>query len=151
MATRRFRATVRLNGRTATGIEVPAEVVEGLGAGRRPKVRATVAGHTYRSSVASMGGTYMLPVSAEQRERAGIAAGDEVDVELEPDTAPREVTVPDDLAAALDPEARRFFDGLSYSNKRWYVLWIEGAKRAETRERRVRQAAVMLREGRERG
>lgn len=146
----RFRATVRLNGKTATGIPVPAEIVEGLGSSKRPRVRVTLGGHTYRSSVGSVGGEFMLPVSAEVRKSAGIAAGDEVEVDLELDAEPREVTVPADLTDALDgdAEARRFFDGLSYTHQRAYVMWIEEAKRAETRRRRVSQAIEMLREGR---
>ena len=146
----RFRATIRLGGKTATGIQVPAEIVESLGSSRRPPVRVTINGHTYRSTVAVMGGQFMLPVSAEQRENAGVAAGDEVDVDIELDTEPREVTVPPDLAEALDgdADAKRFFEGLSYSHKRRHVLAIEDAKTAETRQRRVAKAVSMLREGR---
>ncbi|HZD38758.1 MAG TPA: DUF1905 domain-containing protein, partial [Actinomycetes bacterium] len=81
----RFRATIELSGKTATGIEVPEEVVAGLGNSRRPAVRATISGYTYRSSVGSMGGRFLLPISAEVRDRAGVAAGDEVDVDLELD------------------------------------------------------------------
>lgn len=145
----RFRAVVQLGGKTATGIEVPAEVVEGLGGSKRPAVNVTINGYDYRSTVASMGGRYMLPISAEHRQGAGVAAGDEVEVALELDTAPREVTVPADLAAALDgvPEARRFFDGLSYSRKLRYVLQVEGAKKAETRQRRVADTITRLANG----
>jgi hypothetical protein len=146
----RFRATIELAGKTATGFQVPDDVVTALGAGRRPPVRVTIGGHTYRSTVASMGGRFMVGVSAQNRTAAAVAAGDEVDVDLELDTEPREVDVPEDLAAALDgePEARRFFDGLSYSRKQWFVLRIEQAKKAETRRRRLDEAVTMLREGR---
>jgi hypothetical protein len=146
----KFRSTLLLGGKTATGIEVPPEVVEGLGSSKRPAVRVTINGHSYRSTVAPRGGIYMLPVSAEQREGAAIAAGDEVDVLLELDTAPREVEVPNDLAKALakEPDAKRFFEGLSYSNKQRHVLSIEGAKTAETRQRRIDKAITMLRGGR---
>ena len=146
----RFRATIQLNGKTATGVQVPTEVVAALGSGKRPPVRVTINGHTYRSSVAPMGGQFMLGVSAEVRERAGVAAGDEVDVEIELDTEPREVTVPLDLAGALDrdTEAKLHFDGLSYSHKRRHVLSIEEAKTAETRQRRIAKAISALREGR---
>ena len=125
-----FRATLELNGKTATGICVPDEVVAALGSGKRPPVQVTLAGYTYRSTVASMGGRFMLPVSAEVRERAGIAAGEEVDVALAPDSEPREVAVPPDLAAALGgaPEARRLFDGLSYSKQKAVVVSIESAE-----------------------
>ena len=145
----RFRATVELGGKTATGIRVPAEVVARLGPSKRPAVRVTINGHTYRSTVAPLGGVHMLPVSAEIRERAGVAAGDEVEVDIELDTEPREVTVPPDFAAALDrdADARRSFDGLSYSNKRRYVLSIEEAKTEETRRRRIAKAIDTLRAG----
>jgi hypothetical protein len=148
----RFRATIEQSGKTATGIRVPDEVVTGLGAGKRPAVRVTIGGHTYRSTVASMGGVFMVGVSAENRASAGIAAGETVDVDIELDTAPREVTVPPDLAEALerDAAAKRTFDELSYSNKQWHVLSIEGAKTAETRRRRIAKSIGMLREGRAR-
>jgi len=143
----RFRATVRLGGKTATGIPVPPEVVEGLRAGRRPPVRVTIHGYTYRSSVASMGGEFMLPVSADVRGKAGVAAGDEVDVDIELDTEPREVTVPADFAEALDrdADARRAFDRLAYSHQLRWVLSIEDAKTPETRRRRVTKAVDELR------
>lgn len=148
----KFRATLELGGKTATGIEVPTEVVDELGSGKRPAVRVTIRGHTYRSTVASMGGRFMLPVSAENRESADIAAGDDIDVDLELDTEPRAVTVPADFAAALKREtkAKKFFDGLSYSKQRWHVLSIEGAKSPETRQRHIEKSIGMLREGRAR-
>jgi hypothetical protein len=146
----RFRTTVLLGGKTATGMEVPAEVVTSLGAGKRPPVTVTINGYTYRSTVAPMGGVFMLPVSAEVRAAAGIAAGDEVDVEVALDTEPREVNVPPDFAAALDRDAgaKRFFDGLSYSNRRRLMLAITGAKSEETRQRRIAKTVDALREGR---
>ena len=145
----RFTATVLSSGKTATGLRVPDEVVEGLGAGKRPKVKVTLNGYTYRTSIAPMGGVFMVSVSAEVRERAGVAADDVVDVELELDTERREVSVPPDLAAALDaePEARRTFDGLSYSNQLWHALQVEGAKTEETRQRRIAKSVAALREG----
>jgi hypothetical protein len=146
----KFQGTVELGGTTATGIRVPDEIVSSLGSSRRPAVRVTINDHTYRSTVASMGGAFMLPVSAEIRELAGVAAGDEVDVDVELDTEPRQVTVPSDLANALssDADARRFFDGLSYSNQRRVVMPIEGARTEETRLRRLAKAVSSLREGR---
>jgi hypothetical protein len=146
----RFRTTIQLEGKTATGFRVPPEVVAGLGGGKRPAVTVTIRGHTYRSTVAAYGDVFMLPLAAEHRQAAGVTAGDEVEVELAPDTAPREVEVPADLAAALagEPEARAFFDGQSYSNRRWFVLSVESAKTPETRLRRVDKAVTMLREGR---
>ncbi|MEO7000628.1 MAG: YdeI/OmpD-associated family protein [Ktedonobacterales bacterium] len=145
----KFHAIIQLGGKTATGIQVPDEVVAGLGSNKRPSVRVTINGYTYRSTVATMSGVFMLPVSAEVRAGAGVAAGDEVDVDIELDTEPREVDVPADFADALatDTDAKRFFEGLSYSNKRRFVLGIEDAKTAETRQRRIAKAISTLREG----
>jgi Bacteriocin-protection, YdeI or OmpD-Associated/Domain of unknown function (DUF1905) len=144
-----FRATLRLGGKTATGIAVPAAVVAGLGSSRRPAVRVTLKGHTYRSTVAPMGAVFMLPVSAEHRALAGVAAGDELDVDIVLDTEPREVTLPPDFAAALDQDdaARRFFDGLSFTNKRWHADRIAAAKKLETRQRRIADSVGLLRAG----
>jgi len=148
----RFRTTIEQAGKTATGIQVPEEVVQALGSGKRPAVTVTINGYSYRSTVAVLGGRYMVGVSAEHRAGAGVAGGDEVDVDIDLDTAPREVTVPPDLAAALDtePEARRTFDGLSYSNQSWHVLQVEGAKTDETRQRRIARSVDLLRQGRAR-
>ncbi|MNC08633.1 hypothetical protein D3C75_562290 [compost metagenome] len=146
----KFRTTVILGGKTATGIPVPDEVIERLGQGKKPAVKVTVNGYTYASTVAVMGGQFMLPLSAENRKGAGVSAGDEIEVELVHDNEPREVSVPQDFAEALDlePAARRFFDGLSYSGKRRFVLSIEDAKTAETRQRRITKAVQTLSEGR---
>ena len=135
----RFRATVLQTGKTTTGIEIPPEIVEALGRGKRPAVTVTINGYTYRNTVAVMGGIYMIGISAEHRAGTGVKGGDSVDVDLELDTAPREVTVPADLAAALDadPDARRTFDALSYSNRSWHTLQVDGAKTVETRQRRI--------------
>jgi Bacteriocin-protection, YdeI or OmpD-Associated/Domain of unknown function (DUF1905) len=144
-----FRTIVQQSGKTATGIRVPDQVVEALGSGKRPAVKVTINGYTYRSTVAVFGGEYWVGVSAEHRAGAGVAAGDEVDVDVELDTSPREVAVPADFSAALDaePEARRTFDRLSYSDKSWHVLQIEGAKAEETRRRRIARSIASLREG----
>jgi len=148
----RFRTTIRQSGKTATGIQVPDEVVEALGSGKRPAVRVTINGYTYRSTVAVLSGVYMVGVNADHRVGAGVAGGDEVEVDIELDTAPREVSVPDDLAAAIDaePVARRTFDGLSYSNKSWHVLQVTGAKTEQTRQRRIAKSVDILRQGRAR-
>ena len=148
----RFHTTVLQGDKTATGIRIPDEIVEALGAGKRPAVTVTINGFTYRSSVATVSGSYMVGVSAENRAGAGVAGGDEVDVDIELDTAPREVTVPDDFDAALDaaPKARAIFDGLSYSNKSWHVLQVTGARTDETRQRRIAKSVEMLAEGRAR-
>lgn len=143
---------MQLEGRTATGFRFPAEVVQAFESGKRPPVVVTIAGHSYRSTVAAYGDVFMLPLAAEHRVAAGLAAGDEIDVDLELDRAPRTVDEPLDFAAALDaePAARRTFDGLSNSNKKWHVLSIEGAKTSDTRQRRIEKSVATLREGRAR-
>jgi hypothetical protein len=140
----RFTSVIELGGKTATGICVPEEIVAALGAGKRPPVRVTINGYTYRNTIAPMGGRFMLSVSAAVRESASVAAGDEVEVEIEHDTSPRDVTVPADFAAALSPAARERFDALSYSNKLRHVLAIEGAKTPATRERRIAKVIAEL-------
>jgi hypothetical protein len=145
-----FRTTLFLAGKTAMGIVVPDAVVEALSAGKRPAVTVTINDrHTYRSTVAPMGGQFLIPVAAEQRNAAGVTAGEEIDVTLELDTAPRMVDVPDDLQAALnaDEPARVFFESLAYSHKLRHVLSINDAKTPETRARRIDKALEMLRSG----
>lgn len=148
----RLRVTLEQAGKTATGFAVPEDIVLGLGRGKRPPVRVTINGHTYRSTVAPYGDRYLIGVSAENRTAAGVRGGDEMDVELELDTEPRTVELPADFAAALDaePAARRTFDALSNSNKGWHVASINGAKTDETRTRRVEKSIAALREGRPR-
>lgn len=144
-----FRTILLSAGKTATGIEVPAAVVESLGAGKKPPVRVTINGYTYRNTIAVMGGRFMLSVSADNRTKAGVEAGQELEVSLALDTEPRVVTVPDDFQQALnrDPKAKAFFDKLSYSNKLRHVLVIEDAKTPETRQRRIEKSVQTLREG----
>jgi hypothetical protein len=134
-----FRATLQLHGKTATGVEVPDAVVAALSSGKRPAVMMTVNGHTWRNTVAVMGGQNLLGVSAENRSAAGIVAGDVIDIELELDTAKREVEVPEALALALaeNKTALAAFTALSYSNQRRHTLAVEAAKTEETRVRRI--------------
>jgi Bacteriocin-protection, YdeI or OmpD-Associated/Domain of unknown function (DUF1905) len=145
----RFRAKVELGGKTATGIPLPEDVVAAMGSGKRPKVRVAVGGHSYRTTVAPMGGRYFVPLNKENREAAGVAAGDEVAVDIEPDAEPRTVAVPADLAAALagDAAARAFFDGLSYTHRKEWVRWVEEAKKAETRATRIAKTVASLHAG----
>jgi hypothetical protein len=141
-----FRTTLLAAGKTATGIEVPAEIIEQLGGGKRAPVIVTIGTHSYRTTVGVMGGRTLVSVSASHRQQAGLAAGDEIDVRLELDTQPREVELPADFAAALakDPTARQFFDGLSASQKKWHVQSVESAKTEETRQRRITKSVEML-------
>jgi hypothetical protein len=141
-----FRTTVLAAGKTATGVEVPPDAVEALGAGKRPPVRVTINGYTYRNTVAVMGGKYLVGISAEHRNGAGVGAGDDIDVELVLDTAPRDVSVPPDFAAVLaaNPAAKDAFERLSYSRKLGLVQPIEAAKTQATRERRIEKAIIEL-------
>lgn len=134
-----FTTQIELGGKTATGFCVPADAVAAMGEGKKPKVLVTINGHTYRSTVAVYSGIYMLPLNAQNREAAGVQAGDTVEVTLEHDTAERRVEVPDDLAAALEAHAgaRSAFDALSYSKRRKRADGVASAKRPETRQRRI--------------
>ncbi|MDX6581740.1 MAG: hypothetical protein QOI10_924 [Solirubrobacterales bacterium] len=146
----KFETTILLAGKTATGIEVPPEVVEGLDAGKRPPVKVTINDKTYRSTIAARGDRFLVGVSAENRELTGVAAGDRVEVGIEVDDEPRTVALPPDFAQALGahPQARAFYDGLTASQKKAFVAPIEQAKKSETRTRRIEKAVGALREGR---
>ena len=132
-----------------TGIEVPRHIVEKLGSGKRPAVHVTLNGFTYRSTVAVMGGKYLIPLSAERRTNAKVKGGDKLDITLELDTEPREVELPHDFKKELskDKKALAFFEGLSYSGKSRYVIPITQAKTEETRQRRIEKAVSDLRNG----
>ncbi|MBC3760231.1 YdeI/OmpD-associated family protein [Quadrisphaera oryzae] len=154
----RYRTSV-LNPRgNATGLEVPTDVLDALGAGRRPLLRVTVARadgtsapYSWTTTPGSMGGAVMVPLSSEHRTAAGLAAGDEVDVDVEVASAPAPLAVPDDLAAAVEAAgATAFFDGLAPSHRKEWVRWVEDAKKAETRSSRVTQAAEALAAGKPR-
>lgn len=142
----KFQATVELHGKTATGITVPDEVIAALGAGKRVAVLVTINGYTYRSTVAPYNGAYLLPLSAEHREAAGVRAGAQVEVDLALDSAPRTVEVPPDLAAALDarPGARAAFDALSFTARKEHARQVESAKTQATRDRRVAAIVAQL-------
>ena len=144
-----FEAQLELAGKTATGITVPPEVVASLNAGKRVPVVVTIKQHSYRTTIAPYNGAYMIPVSAENREAAGIKAGDHITIGLAVDTAPREVVVPQDLAAAMKKSkaASDFFMTLSFSNQRGYVSWVEEAKKPETRAARVIKSIESLAAG----
>jgi hypothetical protein len=132
-----------------TGIEVPAETVEALGAGKKPLVVVTVNDYTYRSAIAVMGGKFLISFSSAHRAASGLGGGDKVEVSVEVDTAPRVVEVPENLQEALGthPDLKSKFDALSNSKKKLLVLPIEDAKTEETRARRVEKAISILREG----
>lgn len=126
------------------GIIVPDKVVEGFGQGKRPKVTVTLNGYTYRSTIAVMGGKFMLPLAKVHREASGVKDGAKVEVTLELDAAPREVEVPKDLAAALKKAGvRAAFEGLAFTYRKEHVRAIEEAKAPETRTRRIEKAVAM--------
>lgn len=142
----KFDAQLQSSGKTATGIEVPKQIVAALNAGKRPAVKVTINGYIYRSTIAVYGGVYMVGVSAAVREQAKVKAGDKVEVYVELDTEERTVDIPADFAIALkiNPVANEFFNSLSYSNKQGHVLPIEQAKTAETRQRRIQKSIDLL-------
>jgi uncharacterized protein YdeI (YjbR/CyaY-like superfamily) len=146
----RFRTTILQTGKSTLGFTIPPEVVDSLGSGKRPPVTVTINGYTYRNTVAVMDGTYMIGVSSEHRAAARVSGGEDVEVELNLDNAPREVSVPLDLAAALEANtsAGATFEKLSYSNKSWHVLQVTGAKTDETRQRRITRSIEALAAGR---
>ena len=150
MAGVKFSAVVKPAG-NATGVEVPAEVVDALGSGRRPKVVITIGGHTWRSRVAAAGGRFIVGISAANRAASGISGGDVTEVDLQLDDEPRVVAEPPDLAAALDqdPRARAAFDRLPYGLKNKHVRDIEGAKSPETRRRRIAKLVTTMSGGRD--
>src|ERR1700759_3480758 len=129
------------------GLEVPPQVVEALGAGKRPRVIITVNGHSWRSRVAIMRGRYLLGLSNANRQAARVATGEEVEIELALDTEPIVVDLPDEFARALDadPPARAAYDRLTQSQKRQHVSAVESAKKPETRKRRIERALATLR------
>ncbi|PPG03962.1 hypothetical protein C5E06_06310 [Pseudoclavibacter sp. RFBI5] len=139
-----FTTTMSLMGRS-TGIEVPVEVIERLGAGKKPAVVVTVNGYTYRSTVAVMGGRFLISFSAEKRKETGIQGGDPITVVIELDTEPRTTEVPADLAEALDDAgALARFDALSPSARKAHVTKVESAKADATRERRIAAVVASL-------
>ncbi len=132
-----------------TGIEVPPELVEELGGGKRAAVKVTVNGYAYPSTIASMGGKFLIPFSSDKRAATGIAGGDPIEVELVLDTEPRIIEPTPDLAEALaaNPAAAAAWEKLAPSHRKAHVTAIEGAKAAETRARRVAAAVEKLAAG----
>jgi len=144
----KFQTTLHQTGNN-TGIEVPPELVEELGGGKRAAVKVTVNGYAYPSTIASMGGRFLIPFSSDKRAATGLAGGDPIEVELELDTAPRIIEPTPDLAEALaaNPAAAAAWERLAPSHRKAHVSAIEGAKAAETRARRVAAAIEKLAAG----
>jgi hypothetical protein len=142
----KLRAVLELRGKTATGIVIPGKIVEKLDSGKKPKVVVVVNGYTFRSSIAFMGGEFLLGFSADVRKAAKIAAGDAIDVQLKLDTEERKVTVPADLQELLNKNSKlqHTFQSLSFSKQRALVEPIEAAKANDTRNNRIRKVIDML-------
>lgn len=143
----KFTTTIHQQGNN-TGVRVPDEIVQALGAGRKPKVVVRLNAHTYRSSIASMGGQFLISLSAANRAAAGVQGGDAVEVEVEIDDAPREVELPPDLTAALaaNPAAQTRFAALSYTNQLRHALSVSDAKTPEKRQKRIDKVLSTLSE-----
>jgi len=146
-----FATTVTATGNN-TGIVVPDEVIEQLAAGRRPPVLVSVNGYEYRTTVGVMNGRAMISVSAAVRKATGLQGGDAVEVSVTVADTPREATVPPDFAEALaaDEQAGAFFGGLSNSLQRYHIDNVNGAKSADTRQRRIDKAIALFRAGKQR-
>jgi len=142
----RFNTILLQAGKTATGIKIPPDIIEKLGAGKKPPVRVTINGFTYRSTVAVMGGAFMVGVNAENRAGAKVKGGDKIDVTIELDTEERIVEVPADFEKVLNknPDAKKKFATLSYSKKKELVIPIADAKTEETKQRRIEKALMAL-------
>jgi hypothetical protein len=148
MSKQKFKGTLAQVGNN-TGIEVPPAIVEALGAGKKPAVSVNLNGYAYRSTIAVMGGRYMIAFSADKRAATGIKGGDKIEVTLELDTAPRVMEMPPDLQKALDRNkaAKAYFATLSYSNQRRHIDPINDAKSDETRARRIEKSVALFAEG----
>src|SRR5215218_2256699 len=146
-----FQTTVTATGNN-TGIVVPDALVVDLGAGKRPSVLVDVNGYQYRSTVGVMGGKHMISISAAVRKDAGLRGGDPIRVTLTVADTPRQVDVPDDLAAALadNETAAAFFATLSNSMQRYHVDNVATAKSSETRQRRIEKAIALFQDGKQR-
>jgi len=144
-----FKTTILSTGKNTTGIVIPAAIIEELGAGKKPPVKVTLNGYTYRSTVAVMGGKFMVGVSSSVRTESGVKGGDTYNVTIELDTEERKVTLPDALKKALDenPAAKQFFESLSYSKQRIHADSIASAKTPETLRRRIEKSVVELNAG----
>lgn len=141
-----FTTVLLQAGKTATGIQIPPAIIDKLGAGKKPPVKVTINGFTYRSTVAVMGGAFMVGVNAENRAGAGVKGGDKIKVTLQLDTEPREVEVPDFFKKMLDknPTAKKKFETLSYSKKKELIVPITEAKTEETKQKRIDKALNAL-------
>ncbi len=142
----KFSTTLLQAGKTATGIKIPDEIIEKLDAGKKPAIKVTINGFTYRSTVAVMGGGFMIGVNAENRMGANISGGDQIDVTIELDTEERIIEVPNELQVFLNKneDVKKFYETLSNTKKKSLTLPIFDAKTEETRNKRIEKAITML-------
>lgn len=149
----KFKTTIKqAEGSTATGIVIPDDLLAALGAGKKPPVKVVLNGYSYRSTVATVSGSYMVGLSAAHRAASGLKSGDPVEVEVELDTEPRTVELPADFQAALnsDAQAKQTFEKLSNSLKGYHVSQVTGTKNPETRQRRIEKSIATLHAGKPR-
>ena len=140
-----FHTTILKTGKNTTGIAVPEEIIEKLGSSKRPLVRVTIKKYMYQSAVAVMGGKFMIALSADNRQAAGVQGGEEVEITIELDNEPRKVEIPKDLKSALiEADALKAFENSAPSMRKEYVRQVEEAKAQETRERRISKIVEKL-------
>ena len=142
----KFKTILLQSGKTATGIKIPPEIIEKLGAGKKPLVKVTINGFTYRSAVAVMDGAFMVGVNADNRAAAGVKGGDRIEVSIALDTEERHIELPAEFQKILDkkPIAKKAFEALSNSRKKQMVIPIAAAKTEETRNRNIEKALNIL-------
>ena len=139
-----FTTTLLLNGNNV-GIEVPEDVVLGFGVGKRVPVIVTIAGYSYPSTIAVMGGQYVVPMAAEHRKATGVSGGETHEVTLVHDPSPRDTPLPDDLADALTSAGvREKFAALAPSHRKEHVRSVTDAKSEATRQRRIEKVVEAL-------
>jgi len=139
-----YDTVIRAFGNNA-GIDVPAEALAQLGAGKRPKILVRVGDYRFATTVGVMGGLALISLSKAHREASGLHAGQKIHVELELDTAPPQVTVPQELVAALTQAGLlEVFDKLAPSRRKEYARQINDAKAAQTRDRRIAKIVAEL-------
>ena len=145
----KFSTILLQAGKTATGIKIPEEIIEKLSAGKKPAIKVTINGFTYRSTVAVMGGAYMVGVNAENREGAKVKGGDKIEVTIQLDTEERVVEVPVELQKVLNKDSamKKYFESLSYSKKKLLAQPIKDAKTEETKVSRIEKAIKALKQG----
>ena len=151
VTTKSFTVELERAAKTSARFPVPVDLERVYGRAR-PPLRVTIRGHTWRTTPGVYGGVAYIGLNKDVRAAAGVDAGDRVRVSMELDTEPRTVVIPADLRTALeaDAEANAAFAKLSFTHRREYVEWIEEAKRAETRARRVAGTVEGVRQGKHR-